>query len=214
MLSYDFLLPLPNHLSWTESQMAQPVVSVIVPFWSAELFLEETIESVLAQSFQGWDPMLVDDGSTDSSLDIAVEHARKDPRVGTVTQENQGAAAARNAGIVESEGKGIAFPDNDDLWHPEKLARQIEALKPFDNSRILVGTLETYFGRRRSQVGVIGSLKPNPESIRSASEYPFLFLLCSRLVPSWRKFSFFGLRWVPQMILISMFVARGNRLNL
>jgi teichuronic acid biosynthesis glycosyltransferase TuaG len=103
-----------------------PEVSVITPVWNAEATLGETVASVQAQSFEDWEMLIVDDGSTDASLALARALAAKDPRLRVLAQEaNAGAAAARNRGIREASARFIAFLDADDLWRPEKLARQL-----------------------------------------------------------------------------------------
>jgi glycosyltransferase involved in cell wall biosynthesis len=105
-----------------------PAVSVIVPFFNGERFFEETIASVLAQTFQDWDLWLVDDAGTDGSAAIARRFAAAHPgRIHVIQHEggrNRGAAASRNLGISSSAGELVAFLDADDVWLPEKLAQQ------------------------------------------------------------------------------------------
>ena len=103
-----------------------PAVSVITPVWNAAATLGETVASVRAQGFPDWEMLVVDDGSTDASLALARALAAEDPRIRVLAQgANAGAAAARNRGIREAAGRFIAFLDADDLWRPEKLARQL-----------------------------------------------------------------------------------------
>jgi teichuronic acid biosynthesis glycosyltransferase TuaG len=107
-----------------------PRVSVITPVWNAEATLGQTVASVQAQSFADWEMLIVDDGSTDASLALARALAAQDPRIRVLAQEaNAGAAAARNRGIREAAGRFIAFLDADDLWRPEKLARQLAFMR-------------------------------------------------------------------------------------
>ena len=102
------------------------LVSVIMPNYNGERFLAETIESVLAQTYQNWELLITDDCSTDGSVAIASSYAEKDPRVKLFVQEkNSGAAEARNRSLSEAKGKWIAFLDSDDVWLPEKLEKQI-----------------------------------------------------------------------------------------
>jgi teichuronic acid biosynthesis glycosyltransferase TuaG len=104
-----------------------PVVSVVTPVWNAADTLAGTIASVRAQSFAGWEMLLVDDGSTDGSAAIARALAAADPRIRPLGwPDNRGAAAARNAGIAAARGRYVAFLDADDLWLPEKLAVQLD----------------------------------------------------------------------------------------
>lgn len=100
----------------------KPEVSVIIPAYNAEGYLAETIESALAQTFRSFEIFVVDDGSADRSADIAERYA---PQVRVLRKKNGGPASARNLGICESSGNFIAFLDSDDLWMPDKLARQV-----------------------------------------------------------------------------------------
>lgn len=97
-------------------------VSVVIPCYNAEAFIGETIESVLRQTRAVDEVIVVDDGSRDSSAEIAESFG--DP-VRVVRQENRGECGARNRGVKEARGEIIAFLDADDLWHPEKIERQL-----------------------------------------------------------------------------------------
>lgn len=107
-----------------------PAVSVVTPVWNAAATLAATVASVQAQTFPDWEMLLVDDGSTDGSRALAERLAAADPRLRVLAQEeNTGAAAARNRAIRAARGRFIAFLDADDLWRPEKLARQVPVLQ-------------------------------------------------------------------------------------
>src|SRR5579862_4587648 len=112
-----------------EAAVEGDLVSVVVPVWNSERFLKKTVESVLAQTYRRLELIVVDDGSTDRSPDIVKSIAAHDDRVRLFRTENRGAAAARNLGISQSRGPFVALLDNDDLWHPEKIARQVEVLR-------------------------------------------------------------------------------------
>lgn len=99
-----------------------PLVSVVIPCYNAARTIAATLESVLAQSYRPIEVIVVDDGSSDRSVEIASSFA---PAVTVVVQENGGPASARNEGIRRSRGEFIAFVDADDLWHPEKLTAQV-----------------------------------------------------------------------------------------
>ena len=110
------------------SLMSYPRVSAIIIFFNAERFLKEAIQSVLAQDFNSWELILVDDGSTNSGTAIARSFTSIDHRIRFVTDEhrrNLGTAAARQMGIDHSRGEFIAFLDADDLWEHTKLADQV-----------------------------------------------------------------------------------------
>jgi glycosyltransferase involved in cell wall biosynthesis len=99
-----------------------PQVSVVIPTYNRRAFVTMAIDSVLAQSYQDREIIVVDDGSTDDTP--AVLKAYGD-RIRTIRQRNSGPGAARNAGIQAARGRWIAFLDSDDEWSPEKLARQM-----------------------------------------------------------------------------------------
>jgi glycosyltransferase involved in cell wall biosynthesis len=110
-----------------------PLVSAIIIFFDDEKFLSEAVESVLAQSIDHWELLLVDDGSSDASTRIAREYAdRFEGRVRYLEHEghqNKGMSAARNLGVRHAKGKYLAFLDSDDVWMPDKLQRQVSLLE-------------------------------------------------------------------------------------
>lgn len=106
--------------------MTSPVVSIIIPTHNCELYIAETIASVLNQSFKDIELIVVDDGSTDATRDIVASYGQP---VRLVTQANAGVCVARNRGICEASGKYICLMDHDDYWFPHKLARQINILE-------------------------------------------------------------------------------------
>ena len=98
-----------------------PKISVIVPVYNVEKYLHECVDSVLAQTFTDFELILVNDGSQDNSGAICDEYASKDERIIIIHQNNQGQAAARNAGVAIAKGEWIHFLDSDDLIHPQML---------------------------------------------------------------------------------------------
>src|SRR5256885_2307872 len=100
-----------------------------MPLFNEEQYVDEAIRSVLTQTFQNLELLVVDDGSTDHSLAIASKYASSDPRVIVVpSKENRGSAAARNEGIRLTRGKYVAFLDADDVYHPRKLELQFKLM--------------------------------------------------------------------------------------
>lgn len=96
-------------------------ISVILPVYNGSAYLKEAIQSVLSQSFPSLELIIVDDGSTDDSPLIVQELMQIDQRIRYLTQENSGVSAARNTGITASNGRFIAFLDQDDRWTTEAL---------------------------------------------------------------------------------------------
>lgn len=105
-----------------------PLVSVIIPAFNAERTLGETLESALAQTLQDIEVIVIDDGSTDGTREIARSFAARDPRVRIVVQENGGVADARNAGINAARAPLVSPLDADDVWHPSFLEKVHAAL--------------------------------------------------------------------------------------
>jgi glycosyltransferase involved in cell wall biosynthesis len=102
--------------------MNTPLVSCIVPVFNGERYLGEALDSILAQTYRQFECIVIDDGSTDGTAEVV---SRYGERVSYLWQANAGPGAARNRGISAAEGDLVAFLDADDLWHPEKLARQV-----------------------------------------------------------------------------------------
>ena len=106
------------------------LVSVIVPVYDCENFVGETIESVLNQTYNNLELILVDDCSRDNSLRIISEYASKDSRVKIIeSRRNRGTAVAFNKGLSKAEGRYIALIDSDDLWVEDKLEKQIKFMR-------------------------------------------------------------------------------------
>ena len=102
-------------------------VSIITPTYNSERFITETILSVQAQTYQDWEMIIVDDCSTDRTAEIVASFQEKDSRIKYFyNTTNKGSAFSRNLALQKAKGKWIAFLDSDDLWHPEKLEKQIE----------------------------------------------------------------------------------------
>jgi GT2 family glycosyltransferase len=102
-------------------------VTVIIPVYGVERYIAATVQSVLAQTYENFELLIIDDGSPDRSIEICRQF--RDPRIKILHQENGGPALARNFGISQSTGKYIAFLDGDDLWLPDKLEKHVEHLE-------------------------------------------------------------------------------------
>ena len=125
-----------------------PGVSVVLIFLNEERFLEEAVRSVCAQTLADWELILVDDGSTDRSTQIARELAARDARIRYVDHpghENKGASASRNLGVANTTAPYIAFIDGDDVWVPTKLAEQVDLLERMPDVAMIGGASRYWY---------------------------------------------------------------------
>lgn len=127
-----------------------PRVTVVTNFLNEATFLEDAIASVRAQTLEDWELLLVDDGSTDGSTEIATDAARADPgRIRCFEHPghaNRGMSASRNVGLRHARGRYIAFLDGDDVWPPDVLERQLAQLALHDEAGLIYGATEWWYG--------------------------------------------------------------------
>ena len=127
-----------------------PLVSIVLIFYNEERFLPEAVESVLAQTFQSWELLLVDDGSKDGSSELAHAYARQDPtRIRYLEHPghgNMGMSATRNLGINSARGVYLSFLDADDVWLPGKLEQQVALMRANPRAAMVVGLTEWWYG--------------------------------------------------------------------
>ena len=109
------------------------LISVIIPIYNAELYLREALDSVIAQTFQDWEAILVDDGSMDKSTEICIEYTEKDSRFKYIRKNNEGTLFARKTGLENSKGEFIANLDSDDVYCPQFLEKMVAKLKEGNN---------------------------------------------------------------------------------
>lgn len=124
------------------------MVSVVVPFFNAARFFRETVESVIGQTYDDWELLLIDDGSTDASTQMARDWAAEHDRICYLEHpghENRGASMTRNLGIKEARGEFIAFLDADDIWLPEKLERQVEIMSRHPEAAVVFGGTKYWY---------------------------------------------------------------------
>lgn len=111
--------------------------SIIVPVYNVELYLEESIDSILGQTYKEYELLLIDDGSTDTSGVICDAYAKKDSRVRVFHQSNLGLSMARNTGIDNARGKYLIFLDSDDYWHDNRVLDKIDARLNMNHADVL-----------------------------------------------------------------------------
>ncbi len=119
-----------------------PEISVIVPFFNREGYIKEALESIVMQDFRDLEIIAVDDGSTDGSAQIVKEFSQFP--IHLISQENQGAASARNAGVRAARGRLIAFLDSDDIWVPSKLSSQLADFHHAGGSKLCFGYIQEF----------------------------------------------------------------------
>jgi glycosyltransferase involved in cell wall biosynthesis len=129
--------------------MGGPLVSVVIPVWNCEAYVAEAVTSVLAQD-RPLQIVLVDDGSTDGSVEAAL---RGSAEIEVVRQENRGIGAARNAGVARAEGDLLAFLDSDDRWTSGKLAAQIAALDEKPELDMVFGRVRQFYSPELAMTG-------------------------------------------------------------
>ncbi len=106
---------------------SQPLVSVIMPSFNAEKYIAASIESVLQQTYGNWELIITDDCSSDRTPEIAQSYSEQDHRINfVVAKQHSGIAQTRNQSIARAKGRFMAFIDNDDLWVPNKLEKQVD----------------------------------------------------------------------------------------
>lgn len=106
------------------------LISIVMPAYNCEESVAESIESVIHQTYQNWELLVLDDGSKDNTLKIINKFERKDSRIKSLPNEvNKGVSATRNRGIELAKGNWIAFLDSDDMWEPSKLEKQMKVAK-------------------------------------------------------------------------------------
>jgi glycosyltransferase involved in cell wall biosynthesis len=119
---------------------ARPLVSVIVPAYNAERFLGDALQSIFDQDFDGFEVLVVDDGSTDRTAEVAAGF----DSVTLVQQSNGGVARARNSGLAVARGRFVAFLDADDRWLPHKLRLQLDVMQSASAPDYVLGRMQNF----------------------------------------------------------------------
>lgn len=126
-------------------------VSIIIPLYNKGDLISHTLKSVSLQSYKNWECLIIDDGSTDNSLQVVETFIEQHPgnwRI--IRQENQGQAIARNNGIAHAKGNYLAFLDADDLWPPDKLTNQVKTLIKNPNVALILSAYVIFGGKRNA----------------------------------------------------------------
>lgn len=132
-----------------------PEISIVIPVYNCGKFIEETLNSILNQTYSDFEIIAIDDGSTDNSAEIIETCAKKDSRIKLIKQENAGVSCARNKGIQLSQGEYIAFCDADDLYLPTTIETLVNAIEKNNCDWVISGYERVYFkeiNQRRTPV--------------------------------------------------------------
>ncbi len=140
--------------------MGNDTISVIVPVYNAEKFLKRCLQSIINQTIDDFEVVLVNDGSTDSSLKIAIDFSKKDSRIRVINKENEGVSKTRNRGIEESKGKYICFIDSDDYVNPNFLEDLYSSINGEKDALGVCLFSNIYEGNhlKKSKIGIKGNL--------------------------------------------------------
>lgn len=125
--------------------MDRQLVSIVIPTFNRARYIAQTVDSVVAQTYADWQLTIVDDGSTDDTRRVLERYAC-DERIAVLHQQNSGQAAARNHGLRRARGELLCFLDSDDIWKPDKLARQVDILAGAPEYDVAYGDRETIDG--------------------------------------------------------------------
>lgn len=127
----------------------QPLVTAVMIFLNGEKYIAESIDSIIAQTYENWELVLVDDGSTDGATGIAKDYARRYPdRIRYIeheNHENRGMSASRNAGVAAGSGKYVSFLDADDIWLPTRLDHFVELGERFPEAGMIYGPTRFWY---------------------------------------------------------------------
>jgi len=134
-------------------------ISVVIPVCNGEKYLAQAVDSVLAQTHRDLELLIVDNGSTDRSVEIATHYDRKDGRIRVLCQPDTGVAAAANRGLEEARGEWVARLDCDDIFLPDKLEKQIAFIRKNPDVRI-VGTLGYFINHTGRAIGLVSADGP------------------------------------------------------
>ena len=147
----------------------EPLVSVIIPVYNVLPYIREALDSVLHQTWQRLEIIIVDDGSDDGSEAVCDEY-RRDDRVIVIHQENRGLSGARNTGLDRMTGEYVAFLDSDDAFHPEMIQRMVEAVRRTGAELAVCGYEIRRSEGRLTGAGRTGKVSEVPETVLSSRE--------------------------------------------
>lgn len=166
----------------------KPEISVIMPVYGVEKYVARAIESMIRQTFENFEYIIVDDGSPDKSAEIVMRYALLDPRIRLIRQRNAGAPAARNRAMKEARGKYVCFMDSDDWAEPNMLMEMYELAEKHDLQEVVAGFyIDTYYDADR----YVSACVSQPDQIFSSRqefrENAYRLFDCNLLYTPWNK---------------------------
>lgn len=154
-----------------------PEISVIVPVYNVEKWLHKCIDSILEQKYRNFELILVNDGSTDRSLEVCNQFARVDSRIVVIDKDNEGVGSARNIGIKKANGKYICFVDSDDMVGSNYLNALINTQLKY-NSQLVISGINLYFNGEKSEYKIDETVYDKSKFLQLfSSQDDILFLL-------------------------------------
>lgn len=171
-----------------------PIISIITPAYNAEKTINETIQSVLNQTYNNWELLIIDDCSTDKTKEIIHNYTSVDKRIKyfKTDKPSGGPSIPRNIGIKNSNGRYIAFLDSDDIWLPNKLEEQLNFLLSH-NYKFVYSNYEkiSYEGKRNNRLIIVRNVSTYNDTLKSC-EIPCLTILLEKSIIENREFKNIG----------------------
>lgn len=161
------------------------LVSIIVPVYNAELNLRDCLNSILSQTYENIEVIIVDDGSTDRSKSICEEYAKLDSRVILISQKNSGPSGARNLGINVSNGEYIQFVDSDDILEQNMTRNLVGALN--ENNQLVICGAKVVNFKNKSIIGVFSPPNDGEYNVSKFLDHFGEFFVSSLINPLWNK---------------------------
>jgi glycosyltransferase involved in cell wall biosynthesis len=202
------------------------MISIVVPSYNREVYLPECVDSILRQTYEDWELIIVDDGSTDDSKMLYDYFTQKDPRIKVIYVEHGGISAARNAGVAASKGEYIAVFDSDDLMMPTRLEKNLKALKDHDFCTSYYLSSDEEF-RREATVLIESPTKITFDDVKANNSWPHFMITAKRKCfeenpyredfkvndDAWLVWSWFKAGYTYKVIKEHLGIQRGHKNN-
>ena len=166
----------------------KPEITVIMPVYKVEKYVTRALDSMLKQTFENYEYIIVDDGSPDKSAEVIMRYALLDPRIRLIRQQNAGAPAARNRALKLAQGKYVYFMDSDDWAEPTMLEDMYNLAEAHGLQEVVAGFyIDTYYDERRYVSACVSQPDQIFESQREFRENAYRLFDCNLLYTPWNK---------------------------